>query len=102
MRYQGYSIDHWPLYGSTGPLTYFVYKGENEIAKAPTLSAAKDAVDAHKGYAPKSKRRGRRANPVKTKNAPIPVGKWVKATKVKLNRNGTVSAMVTGKTTKKR
>ena len=26
----------------------------------------------------------------------ISVGKWVKATKVKLNRNGTVSAMVVG------
>lgn len=37
----------------------------------------------------------------KTKNAPIPVGKWVKATKVKLNRNGTVSAKVPSSSLKK-
>lgn len=33
--------------------------------------------------------------------APIPVGKWVKATKVKLNKNGTVSAVVPQSSLKK-
>jgi hypothetical protein len=33
--------------------------------------------------------------------APIPVGKWVAASKIKLNRNGTVSAKVPGSSLKK-
>lgn len=54
------------------------------------------------GYLKNLKRKiAARAKKRKSNPAPIPVGKWVKATKVKLNRDGTVNAMVPGTSLKK-